>query len=61
MPALSRCLQDSESWIRHNAALSLAKIGPSAAEAVPALRKNIDDEDRYARANATMALERIGA
>jgi HEAT repeat protein len=61
VPALSRCLLDEHSWIRHNAAMSLAKIGPSARDAIPSLKANVYDEGTYACANAQMAIERLGA
>ena len=46
--------------MRRNAALALAKIGPSAASAVSALRASLADENRYTRFNALLALQRIG-
>jgi HEAT repeat protein len=45
---------------RRNAALALARIGPSAHEAVPALKDALWDDDRYVRGKAVEALNRIG-
>ena len=57
---LSRSLSDADSRVRHNAALTLAKLGPAASAAVPALRRTTADAEPYTRANAAVALERIG-
>lgn len=61
VPALSGCLSDADSRVRHNAALTLARLGTAAAGAAPALRRAARDEERYTRANAAVALQRIGA
>ena len=47
--------------MRHNAALTLARLGPAAAAAIPALRRATADAEPYTRTNAAVALERIGA
>jgi HEAT repeat protein len=45
--------------VRHNAALSLAKIGPAAAEATPQLNQALGDDNLYVRENARIALAHI--
>ena len=61
VPRLARLLtDDSCHFVRHNAALSLAKIGPGAKAAYPALKIALDDEKLYVRENARLALARIG-
>ena len=47
--ALGGALRDEAPYVRFNAALALARIGPGAAGAVPALVEALDDADRYAR------------
>jgi HEAT repeat protein len=48
------------SHIRFTAALSLAKIGTKAVEAIPALKDALYlDQNRYVNGNALLALERI--
>ena len=62
VPRLARLLRDDNChFVRHNAALSLAKTGRHAAGAEPALRSALDDENLYVRGNARLAMERIGA
>ncbi|MEZ4862899.1 MAG: HEAT repeat domain-containing protein [Caldilineaceae bacterium] len=58
---LSQTLQDDEDGqVRFTSALSLTRLGPVAALAVPALQHALKDENRYVRANAVDALNRIG-
>ena len=60
VPRLARLLtDDSCHFVRHNAALSLAKIGPHAETACPALKLALDDENLYVPGNARLALARI--
>jgi len=60
VPRLVEALQSSNPALRHQAADTLARIGPSAAEAVPALIVAIDDEDPLVRKAAARALGQIG-
>ena len=61
VPQLARLLlDDSCHVVRHNAALSLAKIGPEAERAHPSLENALTDESLYVRGNARLALARIG-
>ena len=61
VPRLARLLSDDNcDYVRHNAALSLAKIGPGAEAAFPALKLALGDENLYVRGNARLALARIG-
>ena len=57
--ALSAALADPEDEVRFNAALSLARLGPDAAAAVPALAAVLEDGNRYVVGYAIEALERI--
>src|SRR5439155_4176 len=57
--ALSAALADPEDEVRFNAALSLARLGPGAAAAVPALAPVLEDGNRYVVGYAIEALERI--
>jgi hypothetical protein len=58
--ALIQRLQESrDDQDRFMAALSLARLGPQAAEAVPALCQALDDPNRYVRAHAMEALKYI--
>jgi hypothetical protein len=58
---LGRLLERDESGeVRRNAALSLARLGPAAAEAVPALVGGMTDENHYVRGFSVYALSRIG-
>ncbi len=50
---------DQDAVVRRNAALSLARLGPAAAGAVPALERALDEEDHYVRGYAVQALRRI--
>ncbi len=60
--SLARLLsEDSCHFVRHNAALALAKIGPRAQSALPALRQAQNDENDYVQENARLALTRIQA
>ena len=54
-------LRSAALTVRHNAALALAKIGPSAESAAGALQAAQEDEDLYVRENARIALSRIEA
>ena len=56
---LTAALQDQDAVVRRNAALSLARLGPAAAGAVPALERALDEEDHYVRGYAVQALRRI--
>ena len=50
-----------KSHMRLTAALSLARLGPKAAQAIPELKQALyNDSNRYVNANALLALERIG-
>ena len=61
VPRLARLLTDDSCHVvRHNAALSLAKIGPEAERAHPSLENALTDESLYVRGNARLALARIG-
>ncbi len=61
VPRFARLLTDDNSQVvRHNAALSLAKLGPGAEAAYPALKLALGDENLYVRGNARLALARIG-
>ncbi len=60
VPRLARLLtQDSCHFVRHNAALSLAKIGPCAGAASSSLQIAQDDSNLYVRENARLALARM--
>ena len=60
VPWLARLLtDDSCHFVRHNAALALAKMGSDAEAAHSALKLALDDENRYVRGNARLALARI--
>lgn len=60
VPQLARLLvNDRCHFVRHNAALSLAKIGPEASGAVSALQMAQQDTNLYVRENARLALARI--
>ncbi len=57
---LARLLtEDNCFYVRHNAALSLAKIGSEAEGALPALEQALKDQDLYVRENARLAQDRI--
>ena len=60
LEALRRLLADDDAQVRFDSALTLARIGPAAAEAIPDLQRSLRDENRYVRANAVEALNRIG-
>jgi HEAT repeat protein len=50
-----------KSQIRFTAALSIAKLGVKAVQAIPTLKDALYlDENRYVNGNALLALERIG-
>jgi HEAT repeat protein len=58
---LTAMLDDEAEHVRLTAALSLARIGPSASDAVPRLVQAMEqDTCRYTKANAILALQRIG-
>ena len=62
VPQLARLLvKDNCHLVRHNAALSLAKIGQDADAASSSLQKALDDTNLYVRENARLALARINA
>ena len=62
VPQLARLLvKDNCRFVRHNAALSLAKIGRDADAASSSLRMALDDTNLYVRENARLALARINA
>jgi len=52
--------EDPSGEVRRNAALSLARLGPRAADAVEVLEAGMRDENHYARGFSVHALERIG-
>lgn len=60
VPQLVQALQSTNPTLRHQAADTLARIGPSAAEAVPALVQAMDDPDPLVRKAAARALGQIG-
>ncbi len=60
VPQMARLLvKDNCHLVRHNAALSLAKIGRDADAASSSLRRALDDTNLYVRENARLALARI--
>ena len=60
IPGLARLLTGNGCHIaRHNAALSLAKIGPDAKAASSSLQMAQEDSSRYVRENARLALARM--
>ena len=60
VPRLAHLLTNDEcDYVRHNAALSLAKIGPEADVARPALEMALGDDNLYVRGNARLALARL--
>ena len=59
VPRLARLLtNDPCDFVRHNAALSLARIGAEADAARPALEMALGDDNAYVRGNARLALAR---
>lgn len=56
---LIHCLRDSDMQVRFMAGLSLSRLGPAAAAAVPQLELALNDENRYVRAHAAEALRYI--
>jgi len=56
---LANSLQDTDEQVRFTSALSLTRLGNTAAAAVPALQGALKDTNRYVRANAVDALRRI--
>ena len=59
--ALARAMvKDEDKQTRFTAALSLARIGEDAADAVPALKDALKDDDRYVRGYGIEALKYIG-
>ncbi|MDE0311698.1 MAG: HEAT repeat domain-containing protein, partial [Caldilineaceae bacterium] len=58
-PLTSLLTKDSCSFVRHNAALSLAKIGPDSKSAHSALKQALQDDNLYVRENARLARARI--
>lgn len=61
IPALAGRLKDAVPFLRHLAAVELARFGPEAQAAVPALTQMLTDDDRSCRQAAKDALERINA
>ena len=60
VPRLAHLLtQDTCHFVRHNAALSLAKIGPESRNAIPALERALQDDNLYVRENARLARARL--
>ena len=60
VPRLARLLtKDKCDFVRHNAALSLAKIGPESDAARPALEMALGDGNLYVQGNARLALDRL--
>jgi HEAT repeat protein len=60
VPVLVECLKAGNFiYVRHQAAMKLADIGPAAKAAVPALREARGDADQYLRTLATTALKKI--
>ena len=59
MPRLIELLKHKLPGIRHGGAVSLAKIGPAAQDAVPALKKALTDDVRFVRVAAKTALKQI--
>ena len=60
VPWLATLLTDDNcSFVRHNAALALAKIGREARNARPSLMRALEDANLYVRGNARLALARI--
>ena len=60
VPKLIEALASPNPVLRHQAADTLARIGPSAADAVPALIQSLRDEDPLVRKSAARALGQIG-
>ena len=56
---LTSGLRDDYYWVRDNAARALAKLGATAAPAIPALVERLEDENRYVRFHAATALKQI--
>ena len=52
--------EDPSGEVRRTAALSLARLGPRAADAVEVLEAGMRDENHYVRGFSVHALERIG-
>jgi HEAT repeat protein len=59
VPTLAEALRDESGYVRHDAALSLAKFGPDARGAVPALVTALKDKDQSVRKAAGAALKKI--
>ena len=57
---LAGVLGDDDEWVRRNAALGLARLGPAAEAVQPAVVSALDDPNRYVSAKAAKTLERIG-
>jgi HEAT repeat protein len=53
-------LEDPRSAIRREAMVRLARIGPSAGEAIPGVTSRLQDDDPFVRAHAARAACRIG-
>jgi hypothetical protein len=55
---LLKALEDSDEYVRRNAAFALGNIGSETA--IPGLLKALEDSDKYVRGNAVEALGKIG-
>lgn len=53
-------LDEPRSAIRREALVRLARLGPSAAEAIPGVTSRLQDDDPFVRAHAARAASRIG-
>ena len=60
VPALVRCLDDSEGNVRVGATWGLGLLGPQAREAVPGLTASLRDNNESVRVHAAWALGAIG-
>ena len=59
VPALIDALGDEVGGVLRSVVLTLARVGPEAAEAVPALVRALRDPDKHVRGKAAHALHRI--
>jgi HEAT repeat protein len=60
-PALVEALHDENGYVRRDAAITLAKLGPAAKNIVPALVAALKDKERGVRKAAAQALKKIDA
>jgi len=56
---LTRAMDDSDWLVRMWSADALARIGPTARDAVPALRRAAEDTDHHVRISAALAIQGI--